>query len=220
MLESLFPQFIAGLARGMLYFLVASGLTLVFGVLGIVNFAHGAMYMLGAFLCYSLMKTFVLLGEFNYWATLIVAPIVVAIFAGIIERIALRRIYGAEHVYHLLLTWGFVYIISDLSKIFWGTMPVIIRKPSLVMGSVSFWGATVPGHYIFIVILSIAVGLGLWFFLYGTKYGNLIRAAAEDPEMTRALGINCDRLYLAVFMIGCWLAGIGGVAGATMLEPS
>ncbi len=219
MLESLFPQFIAGLARGMLYFLVASGLSLVFGVLGVVNFAHGAMYMLGAFLCYSLMKTFVLLGEFNYWATLIVAPLIVAIIAGIIERIALRRIYDAEHVYHLLLTWAFVYIISDLSKIFWGTMPVIIRKPSLVMGSVSFWGATVPGHYIFIVILSTAVGLGLWFFLYGTKYGNLIRAAAEDPEMTRALGINCDRLYLAVFMIGCWLAGIGGVAGATMLAP-
>jgi len=87
------------------------------------------------------------------------------------------------------------------------------------MGSVSFGGATIPGHYIFIVILSMAVGLGLWFFLYGTKYGNLIRAAAEDPEMTRALGINCDRLYLAVFMIGCWLAGIGGVAGATMLAP-
>jgi len=181
MLDSLFPQFIAGLARGMLYFLVASGLSLVFGVLGVVNFAHGAMYMLGAFLCYSLMKTFVLLGAFNYWATLIVAPIIVAIIAGIIERIALRRIYDAEHVYHLLLTWAFVYIIGDLAKICWGTMPVIIRKPSLVMGSVSFWGATIPGHYIYIVIPAFIIvvvgGLGS---ILGALVGSLLIGLVES----------------------------------------
>lgn len=219
MFDSLFPQFVAGLSRGMLYFLVSSGLTLVFGVLGVINFAHGAMYMLGAFICYSLTKYLMMLGEFNYWAALIIAPLVVASIAGVLERFIIRRIYTAEHTYQLLLTWAFVFIIGDLSKIIWGTMPMIVRKPSLLVGSISLRGATIPLHYVFIVTLSVLVGLGLWYFLYQTKYGNLIRAAAEDPEMTRALGINCDRLYLSVFMIGCWLAAFGGVAGATMMAP-
>lgn len=219
MLESLFPQFIAGVSRGMLYFMVSSGLTLVFGVLRVINFAHGTMYMLGAFFCYSLTKFLFSIGGANFWVSLFIAPLMVSIIAYLIERFALRRIYAREHLYQLLLTWAFVYIISDLAKISWGTLPVSVKKPQLLAGAISLLGATIPRHYIFIVALSVSIGICLWLFLYRTKYGNLIMAAAEDPEMTRALGINCDRIYLAVFIMGCALSALGGAGAVTMVAP-
>jgi branched-chain amino acid transport system permease protein len=217
--ETLFPQFVAGISRGMLYFLVASGLTLVFGVLRVINFAHGTMYMLGAFFCYSLTKFLFGLGEANFWVSLVIAPLLVSLIAYLIERFALRRIYAREHLYQLLLTWAFVYIIGDLSKITWGTLPVSVKKPHLVTGAINLLGATIPRHYIFIIVLSVFVGVCLWLFLYRTKYGNLIVAAAEDPEMTRALGINCDRIYLAVFVMGCAISALGGAGAVTMMAP-
>ena len=198
---------------------ISSGLTLVFGVLRVINFAHGAMYMLGAFLAYSVVRWFASIPGINFWLALIIAPILVAIIAGIIEFVFLRRIYVREHLYQLLLTSALVYIISDIAKISWGTMPVNVPKPAVISGSLMLWGATIPGTQIFLTALSALVGILLWLFLYKTKYGNLIRAAAADAEMTQALGIDCSKLYMAVFMMGCWLAAVGGVGSTTILKP-
>jgi branched-chain amino acid transport system permease protein len=203
----LLTQLTSGLVLAMILFLVASGLSLIFGVLGVMNFAHGSLYMLGAYLTYTAMR---LLGSFG--ASAILASIFVGLFGVVLERFFIRRVYGAPVLYQLLLTYAFILVLDDLVKLIWGyefysigIPPFFQRPPFFVAGSI------IPFYYAFMILMGFLVALGLWLFLSRSRTGKIIGAAAHDPEMVAALGINVWKLYTLVFAIGAGLAGLGGV---------
>jgi len=199
-----------GLASAMLLFLIASGLTLTFGILGIVNFAHGSLFMLGAYFMYSLLLVLnPMLGSF--WLAMIIAVVVVAVIGFVIERFLLRFIYKAEVIYQLLLTFALVMIIEGLVKSFWGLDPKSFTEPSYLAGSVTILGRPFPIYAIFIILAGIIVSLGLWALIYKTNFGKFIRAANADRDMTNALGINVNFIFTAVFTLGAALASLGGI---------
>lgn len=203
----LFTQLASALVLAMILFLVASGLTLILGVLGVVNFAHGSLYMLGAYLTYTVMR---LTGNFGISA--ILASIGVGILGVAIERVFIRRIYGAALLFQLLLTYGFILVLDDTVKLIWGYkylstgVPDTFQRPPVMIA-----GSVIPSYYVFIIAMGLAVALGLWLFLARTRLGKIIIAAAHDVEMVKALGINVPLLFTVVFGIGAALAGLGGV---------
>ena len=208
-----------GLASAMLLFLISSGLTLVFGVLGIVNFAHGSLYMLGAYLAYS--STLLLnpmLGSF--WLALTTSTIVVAVIGLLIERFLLKHIYKTDHIYQLLLTFSLVMIIDGLVKMIWGLDPKSFSEPAFLSGSLSVLGRPFPAYAIFIILAGIVLSLLLWAFLSKTRFGRFIRAASADRDMTNALGINVAFIFTAVFTLGSWLAALGGVLAGPLRVTS
>jgi branched-chain amino acid transport system permease protein len=211
----IFIQFLNGLSTSMLLFLLASGLTLIFGVLRIINFAHGSLYMLGAYLTYTISRMIP-----NYWIAFLVAPILVAISAGLIEFFCLRTLYKREHEYQLLLLYGFVLVFDDLVKIAYGAAFKIIPQPLSLQGSVQIMGRDFPKYSLFIIILGPIVALGLWYLFDQTKMGKKIRAASFDREAANSLGINVPFLYTAVFMFGSWLGGIGGAVAGPLRAAS
>ena len=211
--------FLMGLASAMLLFLISSGLTLVFGVLGIVNFAHGSLYMLGAYLAYS--STLLLnpmLGSF--WLALTTSTIVVAVIGLLIERFLLKHIYKTDHIYQLLLTFSLVMIIDGLVKMIWGLDPKSFSEPAFLSGSLSVLGRPFPAYAIFIILAGIVLSLLLWAFLSKTRFGRFIRAASADRDMTNALGINVAFIFTAVFTLGSWLAALGGVLAGPLRVTS
>lgn len=203
-------QVSAGLTIGLLLFLVASGLTLIFGVLGLVNFAHGILYMLGA---YFALSAYGATGSFLV-ATL-AGAIGVAVFGLLIERLLLSRIYGADVLMQLLVCYGIILIVDDLVKIIWGAdflkmdLPDAFRRPPLLLA-----GGIVPYYYLvlFGITLAIAVLLGLG--MARTRFGRTVRAAAVNPGMVAALGVNTTLIFAAVFALGASLAGLAGALSA------
>lgn len=208
-LSILFSVFLVGMATAMLLFMISSGLTLVFGVLGIINFAHGSLYMLGAYLGISLLAVFPKMGG-SFWGALLVASVLVAVCGGAIEVLFLRRVYKADHIYQLLLTYALVMIIDALVKMIWGLDPLSIPEPELLSGSFRVFGRPFPVYALFIILVGFATAFFLWFFLIRSKYGKFIRAAAADVDMTNALGINVPFIFTGVFILGSWLAALGG----------
>lgn len=200
-------QVTSALILGMILFLVASGLSLIFGVLGVLNFAHGALYMLGAYFTYTLLAL-----HGNFGVTALLASMGVGVFGVMFERVFIKRIYGSPLLYQLLLCYAFILILDDLVKIIWGYefksigLPEAFRRPP-----VKIFGSFVPAYYIFIIILGGAVAVALWLFLSRSKFGKIIRATAHSSEMVGALGINVKLVYVMVFGIGSFLAGLGGV---------
>lgn len=206
-------QLLSGLSSAMVLFLIAAGLTLIFGVLGIVNFAHGSLYMLGAFAAYWLASRFAdTAGKF--WIALILAPLVVAVIGAFIEVALLRRTYGRPPFHQFLLTFGLILIIADLMRIFFGGEFKSISRPEVLSGSVSILGRPFPEYNLFLIILALGVALGMWLMLQRTQLGRTIRAAASDREMASALGVNVPMLFTIVFMLGAWLGGLAGVLDA------
>lgn len=201
-------QFLNGLTFAMFLFLIASGLSLVFGVLQVLNFAHGSLYMLGAYLCFTFASRLPIPGHF--WAGILLAPIAVAGVGGLIERTLLRRIYGREESTQLLLTYGLVLIFEDLVKIVWGPGYISISQPTLFSGAVDILGRPFPTYHLLVLVLGPSVALGLGLFLYRTTWGKVIRACVYDREMVSALGYNVARLFSVVFVFGSWLGGFGG----------
>ncbi|MBU0516723.1 MAG: branched-chain amino acid ABC transporter permease [Proteobacteria bacterium] len=195
-----------GLAKGMFIWLVASGLTLIFGVLGVLNFAHGAFYMLGAYCCF----TFIGLLFKNFWLGLIVGPLVVCAAGFVVERFFLRYVYHLELPYQLLLTFAFVLIIDNLVKIAWGAGTIPSPKVAGLAGSWTILGRGFPIYSLFIIVVGPLVALGLWLMLERTWAGRIIRAAASDREMASALGVKVPALFTAVFVFGTWLGAMGG----------
>ena len=202
----LVTQTTSGLIIGMLFFLVASGLTLIFGVLGIVNFAHGAFYMLGAYIGYSAYQV-----TQNYAVAVISAGLGAALTGALFECLAVRRVYGQNVLLQLLVCYGVVLIADDLVQIIWGSeylsmgMPETFRLPPLVIA-----GGFVPPFYIFIIFTSSIIAFLLWFLIERTQYGRIIRATATNPEMVSSLGIPTPLIYLSVVVLGLFLAGIAG----------
>jgi branched-chain amino acid transport system permease protein len=211
--------FLMGLASAMLLFLISSGLTLIFGVLGVVNFAHGSLYMLGAYLAYSCM---LLLNPMvgSFWLAMAISTIGVGVIGLIVERFLLTRIYATDHIYQLLLTFSLVMIIDGLVKMFWGLDPKSFSEPAFLSGSLNILGRPFPTYAIFIIVAGIVLSILLWAFLTKTRFGTFIRAASADRDMTNALGINVAFIFTAVFTLGSWLTALGGVLAAPLRVTS
>lgn len=210
--DTLIIIFLNGLANGMLLFLISAGLTLIFGVMGILNFAHGSFYMLGAYLTFAL----VVQGKLPLIFALIFAPIIVALVGGIIEVLCLRRIYQQDVSFQLLLTFAFGLIINDFVRLIWGSAPLTIPTPQLWRASIEILERTYPVYNLLIILIAPIVGISLWLLLTRTRFGKIIRASAQNRIMAGALGINVPRLFTVVFMLGAWLGGVAGVLAAPL----
>jgi len=202
---------INGLSQGMVLFIVASGLSLVFGVLRVINFAHGSLYMVGAYLAFSVSTLLPTGSMLSFLLLMLVVPPAVALLGLSLEISLFRRIYGKEHLLQLLLTYALLLILDDACRLIWGGAIRNVARPEILAGSIEFFGLFLPTYNAFILAVGPIIAIGLWFLLYRTRYGNLIRAAVSHPEMVGALGVNVSRVMTATFMLGCWLAGLGGV---------
>jgi branched-chain amino acid transport system permease protein len=208
-LAALLQQVLVGLSRTTILFIVASGLSLVLGVLRIPNIAHGSLYMIGAFLTYSFATLF---GQsaLGFWLALVVAPLGVAFISFLVERGLFRHLYEREHMMLLLFTFAFSLVIGDMVKLIWGSDYRSLVAPLFLQGSFSITGFPFPRYNLFLLIIGPLVAAGLWFLTNRTKIGKIARAAAVDREMVGAIGINVSWVFAAVFVIGCYLAGLGG----------
>jgi branched-chain amino acid transport system permease protein len=214
-LQALIVQLLSGISTGMVIFLIAVGLSLVFGTLQVLNLAHGALYMLGAYLCFWISSTLSQLSGAFWWA-LLLAPILVAIFGGIIEVFLLRRIYNREVLDQYLLTFAIILIIGDMCKLAWGVDFNMVETPWPLNGPIIFKGIVFPRYNIFLILCGPAVFVGLWMLIHHTRLGRIIRAMTHSREMANALGTNVPLVYTVVFMLGCWLAGLGGALVSPM----
>jgi len=208
-LFALLQQVLVGLSRTTILFIVASGLSLVLGVLRIPNIAHGSLYMIGAFLTYTIATLF---GQsaLGFWLALIVAPLCVAVISFLVERGLFCHLYEREHMMLLLFTFAFSLVFGDMVKLIWGSDYRSLTAPLFLQGSFSISGFPFPRYNLFLLIVGPLVAAGLWFLTNKTKIGKIARAAAVDREMVGAIGINVSWVFAAVFVIGCYLAGLGG----------
>ena len=206
MLESIVHVCLAGLSTGMFIWLVASGLTLIFGVLGVLNFAHGSFYMLGAYFCYTFLSV---MGD-NFWLGLIFGPLCVCVVGFIVERFFLRYVYHLDLPYQLLLTFAFVLLFDDLVKVVWGAGSISSPMVPGLSGSIPIMGRNFPVYNLFIIGVGPLVALGMWAMLEKTWWGRIIRAASSDREMASAIGVRVSALFTAVFVFGTWLGAMGG----------
>lgn len=211
--DVLFIQFLSGIARGSLLFLVASGLSLTFGVLRVLNFAHGSLYMLGAFISYSIWKWLLIPVVGFYVATLLTALIMAGIGL-LIEYFILRRLYARGWPEQLLATYALILIITDIVKWFWGGEFLSIPRPKPFTGAVSLFGFPFPSYNFFIILLGLALVVFLWWLVYKTRLGDIIRAAAHDRDMVSALGIPIPWLFTWIFVLGAMIAGLSGAVVA------
>jgi len=202
-------QSLSGLTYAMFLFLIASGLSLIFGILRVLNFAHGSLYMVGAYLTYSFVSLFIN-APGQFWWAVILASVSVALIGGIIERFFLSRLYIREELSQLLFTYALVLIIGDFAKVIWGTGQLSISRPPILKGAIQIFGQYFPEYNIFIILIGLGIAFIFWLILNRTRWGRIIRAAALDREMLGSLGVNVSRLFTLVFIIGAWLAGLGG----------
>ncbi|MEJ2284212.1 MAG: branched-chain amino acid ABC transporter permease [Desulfobacterales bacterium] len=205
-------QGIHGLAYGMILFLLASGLTLIFGMMGILNLAHAAFFMLSAYFCYQVLA---MTGSF--WLALLIAPVATGLVGVVLERFLLRRVHAFGHIGELILTVGVSLVILEGVKVFWGTESLPVSVPAYLEGLISIAGLEYPIYRLFIIGLALFVLGILAVVLYKTRLGMVVRAAVSDADMVNALGINVPLVFMFVFGLGTWLAGIAGVAIAPIL---
>ena len=206
-LTAILMQLFTGLSLGMLYVMLALGLSIIFGLLTVVNFAHGAMYMWGA---YAGVATVAITG--NFWLGLIIAPLVIGGYGLIIEKGVIRPLYGRDINYPLLLTFGLQFIMIEIVRIFWGTSDQPFSAPQLLSMPVELFGRFYfPSYRLFLIGVTIVVCIVLWFFLERTNLGLIIRAGTRESLMVRALGIDMNRIWWIVFGIGSALAGLAGI---------
>jgi branched-chain amino acid transport system permease protein len=206
-------QLVNGVSYGLLLFIITCGLSLVFGILGVLNLAHGSLYMFGAYIAYSLTATYTQ----SFWLALLIAPISVALLALVVELILLRPTYQLGHLSQVLLTFGLAYVFHDLASIIWGSNVLSIPVPSIFSGSIAIFGQTFPVYRIAVIIVGIVIAVLLWYIQEKTKWGAIIRAGLSDKQMVSALGINIKLVFTIVFVIGGLLAGFGGVVAGPIL---
>jgi branched-chain amino acid transport system permease protein len=201
-------QFLTGLASAASLFLVASGLSIIFGVTRIVNFAHGAFYMLGAYAAFTLTER--LSGAFGFWAGILVAALIVAAVGVLVEMVLLRRIYHVPELFQLLATFGLTLMVEDLVILIWGPSDLLGRRAPGFKGAVDFFGQNIPTYDLFLIVLGPVVLATLWLMFQRTRWGVLVRAATQDRDMVAALGVNQKWLFTSVFALGVFLAAFGG----------
>ncbi|MEP6018288.1 MAG: ABC transporter permease [Paracoccaceae bacterium] len=207
-MEFFVAQILTGLANASSLFLVACGLSLIFGVTRIVNFAHGSLYMLGAYVGYSLMQ--VLPGGFGFWGSILLAGIAVGIIGVAIEMLVLRPVYRAPELFQLVATFGVILVIQDLTLLIWGPEDFLGPRAPGLRGVFRVMGEPIPKYDIALLAITPFVALGLWYLITQTRIGVLVRAATQDREMVGALGVNQAWLFTGVFALGSALAGLGG----------
>lgn len=216
-MEILLPNILNGLSWGMLLFLIAIGLTTVLGVLGVMNFAHGSLFMLGAYLCMQVMKYFD-----SFWLGLLVGPLCVVVIGVLVEKYLLKKVYGRDVSYQLLLTFAVLLVLDDGVRMIWGSGYHIVEPPAILSGIMSIAGQDYPVYRFFLIVIGPIIGGLLWSFFHFTKWGKIIRVASFDDVMAEGVGINVPMIYTAVFALGTWLAALGGALASPLqsLNPS
>ncbi|MBR9763279.1 MAG: branched-chain amino acid ABC transporter permease [Rhodobacteraceae bacterium] len=207
-METLVFALLNGVIYGLLLFMLSSGLTLIFSMMGVLNFAHASFYMLGAYLAFTIME------GTSFWIALFLAPVLVGLVGMVVERYGLRRVHAQGHVAELLFTFGLAYLIDELVKIFWGRTAVNYRVPELLdFPLFTLYGAQYPAYRIFILFVAAFMLVALWYLLKKTRAGLIIQAALTHPNMVGSLGHNVPLIFMTVFGVGCALAGLAGVIG-------
>ncbi len=208
-------QVLNGLVYGMLLFLLSSGLSLIFGLMRVLNLAHGSFYMVGAFAGLAFLGW-----TGNYWLAFLLAPVSVALLGAICEAVFLRPLYRREHGGHLdqmLLTVGFMFVFTDIVRSIWGADVLGLPTPEALTGAVSFFGVFMPKYRVFIIALGLALGVAMWLLIDYTRLGARLRAGVDDADMAAGLGINVARMFTWTFAFGVGLAALAGVAAGPML---
>ncbi|GAA4415375.1 branched-chain amino acid ABC transporter permease [Advenella faeciporci] len=215
-IQAFLGQILLGLVNGSFYAILSLGLAVIFGLLNVINFAHGALYMLGAFLAWMGMQYLGL----NYWVMLVVAPILVGIFGMILERLLLRHLYKLDHLYGLLLTFGIALMIEGIFRSFYGVSGQPYPTPESLRGAVNLGFMILPIYRGWIVLASVIVCLFTWFMIEKTRLGSLLRAGTENPKLVEAFGINVPLMITLTYGFGVALAGFAGVLAAPVLQVS
>ena len=202
-------QGLIGLSLAMYLWLISAGLTIIFGVLGVLNFAHGSLFMVGAYLAY----TFYGILGIPFLLAIALSLVGVALLGLVMERFFLRHIYHLDEAYQLLLTFGFILILDDAVKIIWGGVFKIPPIPRFLDGAWRVFGRPFPVYNVFLIVVGLLVAAGLWVLFERTWWGRTVRATASDREMANAIGVNVPRVFSGVFMVGSMLAALGGALG-------
>lgn len=213
MLETLVSQTANGLVLGFIYVLIAVGLSITFGLLGVINFAHGAFFALGAYIAWQLYQLF-------GWSAVIFAPPIVGLIGMVVEVTIIRRLYGKEPLLSLVVTFALALLIEAIIRVVWGADGKPFNSPPILSGIVEVGPLLITKYRLAVLGATTATLLGLWAFLSWTPYGRILRAGSRDPEMVELLGINLPRVFTAVFGLGCALAAIAGVLAAPLWTVS
>ena len=214
--QALFGQLLIGLINGSFYALLSLGLAVIFGMLNIINFAHGAQYMLGAFAAFLLLQH----TNLGYWPALVIAPIVVGTVGVVIERVLLKPLYKLDHLYGLLLTFGLALIIEGVARNFYGSAGLPYRVPDSLQGGINLGFMFLPNYRAWVIVASLTVCISTWFVIERTKLGSYLRAATENPELIGAFGINVPRMITLTYGFGVALAAFAGVMAAPIYNVS
>lgn len=209
-MSSFFFLLLTGLAYGMVYFMIAAGLTIILGVMNVFNLAHGSFYIIAAYLAFTLVSN-----EVNFWLALVVAVLCTAALGILMEKFLIKRFYG-KTLEQVLLTFGLIYIVSDTAKLIWGPTLKNLAVPAVLNFSIPLGNIAFPAYRLFIVLVGCAIAVLLWYFETRTRAGAIIRAGVDDREMVSALGINVGRVFTYVFAFGAGLAAASGVLGAPL----
>ncbi|TAN51069.1 MAG: branched-chain amino acid ABC transporter permease [Betaproteobacteria bacterium] len=214
--QALFGQLLIGLINGSFYALLSLGLAVIFGLLNIINFTHGAQYMMGAFCTWFLLNK---LGT-GYWWSLLLVPVVVGLFGALIERLMLKRLYQLDHLYGLLLTFGLALIIQGLFRIEFGSSGPPYPIPRALEGGNDLGFMFLPNYRAWVIVASLAVCFSTWFVIEKTQLGSYLRAATENPQLVQAFGINVPRMITLTYGFGVGLAALAGVMAAPIYQVS
>lgn len=204
-------QLLTGVAYGMLYFMIAAGLTIILGVMNVVNLAHGAFFLLGTYLAFTFLSL-----QLNFWVALVLSVITIAILGVIVEKFLINKLYGKE-LEQVLLTFGLTFVIADTAKWIWGTEMQTIAEPALLNTSITVGEMVFPVFRLFVVFVGCSIAVVLWYLESKTRVGAIIRAGVDDREMVAALGINVRLVFTGVFAFGAAMAGLSGVLGGPLI---
>ena len=213
-LQALLGQLLLGLVNGAFYALLSLGLAVIFGLLGIVNFAHGALYMLGAFAAWIMLDKF----GVNYWAALVLAPAVVGVVGVVIERLFLRHLYKLDEIYGLLLTFGLTLIAEGIFRELYGVSGQNYPVPELLSGATNLGFMVLPNYRAWVVLVSLVVCLGTWYIIERTRLGAYLRAGTENAPLVQAFGINVPMMVMLTYGAGAALAALAGVLAAPIIQ--
>jgi len=212
--QALFGQLLIGLINGSFYAMLSLGLSVIFGLLNIINFAHGAQYMMGAFAAYFLLQW----SGLGYWWALLVAPLVVGLFGIVLERTMLKRLYHLDHLYGLLLTFGFALVIQGMFRHQFGSSGLPYAMPAQLEGGRNLGFMFLPNYRAWVIVASLGLCLGTWYVIERTKLGSYLRAATENPALVQAFGVNVPRMVTLTYGFGVALAGVAGVLAAPIYQ--
>ena len=213
-LPAMLSQLLLGLVNGSFYAMLSLGLAVIFGLLNVINFSHGALYMMGAFLAWMGMAYFGL----NYWVMLVLAPLIVGAFGIVIEKTMLRWLYKLDHLYGLLLTFGITLLLEGVFRSFYGVSGQRFEVPEALAGATDLGFMMLPNYRAWVVLASLAVCLGTWFVIEKTKLGAYLRAGTENPKLVEAFGINVPLMVTLTYGFGVALAGFAGVLAAPVIQ--